>query len=212
MDGPEGSGPRAVTLAAAGVQATAVLTIVWIGSVPDGLGLDPWRPAAIGALYLVPAVLAVLSVRGRQPLLLVAAVTSLVLAVVGFSVHSLVFLPVAVAYLVAHVRGRPRGGRVRVAPLLVCPALALAALAVQFVHEDPACYARHASGDVAVDRSPGDVTTGSGSGTAGSGTAGSDIVERGCTSDTVVGWEAASSMGLSGLAVAAGLVSPPRRP
>jgi hypothetical protein len=76
----------------------------------------------------------------------------------------------------------------------------LAALAVQFLHEDPACYVRHASGEVIVDRNAGDVMTGSQSIAAGS-----DVVERGCTSDTVVGWEAAGSVALSGLAVVTGL-------
>lgn len=188
--------PRTATLVAAGVQAMAVLAVVGVGVVSEGLQLDPWRPVALVVLYLVPAVLAALALRARPALLLAAATSSVVLAVVGFSLHSFVFLPVALVYVVAHARGEHRSGRVGLVPVLLSPFLVLAALAVLFVHEDPACSTRHASGDVAVDRTPGDVTTGSQSVAAGS-----DVVEGGCTSDTVVWWEAAGSVALSVLTV-----------
>lgn len=203
--GGDRAAPRTATLVAAGVQAAAVVAVVGVGVGPEGLQLDPWRPVAITVLYLVPAVLAVLALRARPSLLLAAAATSVALALAGFSVHSFVFLPVAIVYVVAYSRGEQRRGRTRLVPVLLCPLLGVAALAVLFLHEDPACYARQASGDVAIDRSPGDVMTGSLSIAAGS-----DVVERGCTSDTVVGWEAAGSVALSGLAVVTGLgLAPP---
>lgn len=203
--GGDRAAPRTATLVAAGVQAAAVVAVVGVGVVPEGLQLDPWRPVATTVLYLVPAVLAVLALRARPSLLLAAAATSVALALAGFSVHSFVFLPVAIVYVVAYSRGEQRPGRARLVPVLLCPLLGVAALAVLFLHEDPACYARQASGDVAIDRSPGDVMTGSLSIAAGS-----DVVERGCTSDTVVGWEAAGSVALSGLAVVTGLgLAPP---
>lgn len=194
-----------MTLVAAGVQAASVVAVVLVGSASQPVQLDPWRPVASVVLHLVPPALAVLGVRGRPWLLLPAAATSVVLAVVGFSLLSLVFLPVAIVYLVAHLRVAQRP-KVRIAPVLLCPALVLGALAVQFLHDDPACWTSDGSGEVTVDRSPGDVTTGSQSIGAGA-----DVVEGGCTSDTVVGWEVAGSGALSGLALATGLGWPPQR-
>ena len=207
--------PRTATLVAAGVQAAAAMAIIWIGSVSDGLlRVDPWRPVPLTALYLMPAVLAGLAVRARPSLLLAAGSTSLVLALAGFSLHSFVFLPVAVVYVVAHSQGERRPGWMRLAPVLLCPPLLVAGLSVLFLHDDPACYLRHGSGEVTVDRSPGDVATGSRGGTGhavrSSIAAGSGVVGRGCTSDTVVGWEAAGSVALSGLALATALGLAPR--
>lgn len=173
-----------------------------------------WPRTALTALYLVPAVLAVLAVRARPSLLLAAGSTSVVLALAGFSLHSFVFLPVAVVYVVAHSQGEHRTGWTRLVPVLLCPPLVVAALAVLFLHDDPACYTRRASGDVTIDRSPGDVTTGSRGGTGhavrSSIADGPDVAGRGCTSDTVVGWEAAASVALSGLALATGLGFTPK--
>lgn len=205
MGGPA-AGARLAAVVAAVVQAATVVTIVGIGAVSDGLHLDPWRPVAVATLYLVPAALAALALRARPSLLLAAAVTSLVLAMVGFSLHSFVFLPVAVVYAVAHSRLEEEGsGKARLAPVLLCPPLALGALALLFLHEDSACYTRHASGEVTVDRDVGDVTSGHEVVPAGS-----DVVESGCTSDTVVGWEAAGSVALSALALVAAVgLTPP---
>lgn len=196
----EGAPPRSTTLIAAGVQAAGALVIVGVGSMSQGLQLDPWRPLAIAALYLMPAVLAALSLRARPSLLLAAATTSGVLAVAGFSLHSVVFLPVAAVYVLAYTRVGPSHGSAHLVPVVLCPVLAMAAFAMLFVHADPACYTRHASGTVTFDRSPGDVTHGSGSVAAGS-----DVVESGCTGDTVTAAEATASVALSGLALAAGL-------
>ena len=202
----DGATSRSATLVAAGVQAAGALMIVGVGSMSEGLELDPWRPLAIAALYLMPAVLAVLALRARPSLLLAAATSSVVLAVTGFSVHSFIFLPVAIVYVVAYSRAEPHAGSARLVPVVLCPLLAVAALAVLFLHEDPACYTRHASGTMTIDRSPGDVTSGSESIAADS-----DVVETGCTGDTVTAGEAAASVALSGLAVAAGLGSAPMR-
>lgn len=203
-----GVGTRQVALVAAGVQAAAVVAVVLAGASSQPVQLDPWRPVASVVLYLVPPVLAVLGVRGRPWLLLPAAATSVVLAVIGFSLHSLVFLPVAAVYVVADRRIGQRPTTVRVAPLLLCPALVLVgALAVQFLHDDPACWTRDGSGEVIVDRNPGDITSGSRSIGADS-----DVVASGCTSDTVVAWEVAGGVALSGLAIATGLGSGRPRP
>lgn len=196
-----GTGTRTATVVAAGVQAAAVMAIVYVGSVSEGVQLDPWRPVAIAALYLVPVVLALLALRARPSLLLAAATTSVVLATVGFSLHSFVFLPAAVVYVVAYARAERRSARASMAPALLCPTLALGALFFMLVHADSACATRYASGEVTVDRDVGDVTSGSETMPADS-----DVVATECTSDTVVGWEAAGSVALSGLALGAGVV------
>lgn len=152
--------------------------------------------------------LALLGLRGRSGLLLGASIAALLLALVPFSLHSFVLGPTGILYAVAYVRlfaGDERG----VATVLVnvaCPLLLLAALVVLVVHEDPACYRRTASGTVIVDHGPG--PTNSGSGTAGPGTR---VVERGCTSDTVVWWEAMASLGLTLSAIVVGTGPTARR-
>lgn len=75
----------------------------------------------------------------------------------------------------------------------------MAALFALFLQEDPACYMQRASGEVTVDRNPGDVTSGH------TIEAESDVVRQGCTSDTVLWWEAAASFALSAAAVTSGL-------
>lgn len=81
---------------------------------------------------------------------------------------------------------------------MIVPLLLLFAFVALLWHEDPICYARHASGEVTIDRDPGSITSGTETIEPRSG-----IVERGCSSDTVVWWEAATSLALSGGSLAA---------
>lgn len=189
---------RRTAWVAAGAQAVAALLIVVVGGISSTWRVDPLRPVALGVLLLVPSIVAVVAtVRAHPPLLLVAAVTSATLALVPLSAHSLVFLGAGVAHVVAASRGWRPGDRLRLLPAIACPLLAVAALGVQVGHADAACYARLTTGEVLVDRSVGDVSSG-----FEVEPAGSQVAERGCTGDTVVAWEAAASVALSAAAVA----------
>jgi hypothetical protein len=91
--------------------------------------------------------------------------------------------------------------------VLACPCLLVGALLVLVVADHPACYTQRGSGEVVIDRDPGEVESG-----AQVEGVDSDVVESGCTSDVVVPWEAAASLALSGAAVMTGLRSvPPSR-
>ncbi len=208
-----GYGPRSRitrTAAATGgvVQLASVAAVLALGVVSNGATGDQLGASPLAAVYGLPAVLGLLALRGRGPLLLPAGIASLVLAVFPFSLHSFVFGPVGLIYLVAYAAWpdhRDPGSRSAIATLVV-PALILAAFLVLIVHDDPICYRKHASGEIVVDRDPGPRAT-SGSQTI---EADSDVVERGCSSDTVVWWEAAASLALSAgaLATALALVEP----
>lgn len=198
---------RAVAIVAATVHLGGVAALVVVGLVADPPLLDPLGPITVGAVYGAPALLAALGLRDRRPLLLAAAASSMVLAVVPFSVHSFVLGPVGLVYAIAFttVPGEPGGPSdsrsvVRAVGVVIgCPLLLIGALLALFVHEDPACYTRVESGEVTIERDPGDVMSEPHSIGEGSG-----IVEQGCTSDTVVWWEAAIGIGLSALAVLGG--------
>lgn len=199
---------RTAVATAAAVNVAGVVVMVVLGIASQASAADGLGPAAIGAVYLAPAVLALLALRGRDPLLVPAGLTALVLSVFPFSLHSFVLGPIGLIYLASYVRApTPAEGAARsLGAFLMCPALVVAAFVVLLVHEDPVCYERRESGEVIIDRDPAPVE--SGSQTIGPD---SEVVERGCTSDTVVWWEAAASLTLSGCAVAAGLVLVPRR-
>jgi len=183
------------------VAAVAAYLAVMAASGPDP---DRLRPVPIAVAYAVPAVLALAGLRGRVPLLLAAAIAAGVLAVFPFSVHSFVLAPAAVVYAVAFGRlNTPRHGRGAALAAVACPLLLVAAFLVLLVQDHPACYEELETGEVVVDRDPGDITSRS----IGPD---SDVVVAGCTSDTVVWWEAAASLALSGAGVATGLLSVPK--
>ena len=198
--------PAAVAAAAVNVAGAVLLVGLRLSaqdSAVDGLG-----PVALGAIYLAPGVLALFALRGRDPLLLPAALAALALSVFPFSLHSFVLGPIGVVYLVSYMRAPTRGQETSrsMAAALLCPVLLVAAFVALLVHEDPVCYEERQSGEVIVDRDPPPVE--SGSQTIGPD---SDVVERGCTSDTVVWWETAASLALSAGALATGLVLVARR-
>lgn len=211
-EGP-GSVARAAVATGAAVQLGAIVVVLIMGVVGDGAVGDRLGVVPLAAVYGLPGVLALLALRRRGPLLLAAGVASLVLAVVPFSLHSFVFGPVGLVYLVAYVRWpAPRHSGRSAAAAVAVPVLLIAAFLSLVWHEDPICYAKDASGEVTIDRNPDDVMSGTQTIEAGS-----DIVERGCSSDTVVWWEAIMSLALSGVALGAAIhlvepspVSPPR--
>lgn len=177
-----------------GVVAILVLRLLADGAVGDRLGAVP-----LAAVYGLPAVLAAAAFRRRPALLLPAGIASLVLAVFPFSLHSFLFGPVGFTYLIAYPRWpSPRNGNQAAAVAVVVPLLLVLAFAALVWHDDPICYARTASGDVTIDRDPGPITSGSQTIEADS-----DVVETGCSSDTVVWWEALTSLTLTGGALAA---------
>lgn len=189
----------------AGVGAVLVLRVVGGDAVDGGLG-----GAAMATVFGLPGVMALLGLRRRWPLLLAAGIASLALAVVPFSLHSLVFGPVGVAYLVACGLWRgPRPGPARTAAVAaVVPALLLVAFGALLWHEDPMCYERHTDGSVVVHRDAESVTSGTQTVEADS-----DVVERGCSSDSVVWWEAATSLALAAAALGIGVaLTAGRRP
>lgn len=180
-----------------GVVALAVLRLLADGAVGDRLGVVP-----LAAVYGLPAVLAALAFVGRPQLLLAAGIATLALAVFPFSLHSFVLGPVGIVYLVASTRWQtPDRGQGAAVAAGVVPLLLVGAFVALLWHEDPVCYTKDASGQVTVDRDPGPIS--SGSETIGPD---SDVVERGCSSDTVVWWEALTSLALSGGALAAAIL------
>lgn len=196
---------------AAGVAAVihlgAVVGLLVLGAVSHGgLTPDPLGPLPIAAVYGLPAVIALAALRGRAPLLLAAGTATVILAVFPFSLHSFVLGPVGIVYVIAYGRSpsRKSGGARAAVVVLGFPLLLVAGFLVAILHDDPACWTRHRSGEVTVDRDPAEPF---GSGTLGPGT---EVVEHGCTSDTVVWWEATASLGLSAAAIVLALRLVPR--
>lgn len=209
--GVEPASPGRAARTAAGtcavVQLGAVVAVLALGALSDGSIGDRLGAAPLAAVYGLPAVLALLALRGRGPLLLPAGVASLVLAVFPFSLHSFVFGPIGIIYLLAYARWpthQHAGSRSAVAALVV-PLLLVGAFAALIVHDDPICYSKDASGQVTIEPDPGDVMSGTQTIEPGS-----DVVERGCSSDRVVWWEATVSLALTAAALAAAVLLVPR--
>jgi hypothetical protein len=198
---------RRLVRAAAGVQLAVVLSAFVAGMVLNGDGIDPFRPVAIAVIYASPAWLAFLSLRGRPWLLLAASLAALLLAIIPFSPHSFLLGPAGIVYavLVAHMPS-VRHGAGPVLAVVLCALLPLAALFALVAHEDPVCYSKTGSGRIVTERATGDVR--SGVGTIGPD---SDVVERGCTGDTVTWWEAAASLSITASAGLAGVLLGSRR-
>jgi hypothetical protein len=192
---------RAVTAMAVAAHVAAIVAYLVWSLVTERPIMDPLRPVMTALIYSIPAPLAVLGLRTRQPLLLVAAIAALALAVLPFSLHSFVLGPTGIVYVIAYRRlAAGRHDRRSVIVALACSSLLVGALFVQAVTDHPACYTKLGSNEVAIGRDPGEVASGAGvSGTE------SDVVESGCTSDVVVPWEAAASLALSGAAVVTAL-------
>jgi hypothetical protein len=188
-----------------GILVVLALRFLSEGAVGGRLGVLP-----VAAVYGLPALLAALAFRQRPPLLLAAGVASLVLAVFPFSLHSFVYGPVGLIYIIGYARWpTPHHDAKRSAAAAALVSLLLVAAVVALIwHEDPICYSKDTSGEVTVDRDPDPVTSGSQTIEADSG-----IVETGCSSDTVVWWEALTSLALTGGALAAAiqLTRRPRR-
>jgi hypothetical protein len=199
---------RAVAVAAVAVELGAVVVYLVWGLVAERPILDLLRPVPTAVIYSMPALLAALGLRNRQPLLLAAAIAALVLAVFPFSVHSFVLGPAGIVYAVAYAGlAAGRHDRRSVIAVLACPSLLVGALLVLVVADHPACYTKLGSDEVVIDRDPGEAASG-----VEVIDPESDVVESGCTSDVVVPWEAAASLALSGAAVVTGLrFVPPSR-
>lgn len=211
---PSRSQDRTATAAvaiAAAVQVGAIVAVLALRFLDDGEVGDRLGAVPLAVVYGLPGVLAALALRRRPALLLAAGIASLVLAVFPFSLHSFVFGPVGLVYLIAYARW-PKPHHVdknSAIVALVVPLLLVVAFLALVWHEDPICYAKDTSGEVTINRDAGSITMGSQTIEAGS-----DIVERGCSSDTVVWWEALTSLALSGAALAVGiyLTATDRRP
>lgn len=197
-----GRAAKAAVATSAAVQLGAVVVVLLLGVVlGDGTVGDRLRAVPLAAVYGLPGVLALLALRRRPPLLLAAGTTTLVLAVFPFSLHSFVFGPVGLVYLIAYTRWpAPQRAKQSAAAGAVVPLLLLAGFVALVWHEDPTCYTKHRSGEITLDRDPGSTMSGAKTIEAGAG-----IVEQGCSSDSVVWWEAMTSLALSGAALAAAL-------
>ncbi|MPZ71851.1 MAG: hypothetical protein GEU74_01255 [Nitriliruptorales bacterium] len=194
-------GPVAKTavVALAAVQLGAIVLVLVFGVLGDGALGNRLGAIPLAALFALPATLALLALRGRGALLLAAGVASLVLTVFPFSLHSFVFGPIGLIYLLAYAKlstSQHDGPRSPAVAIFV-PLLIVAAFLLLIVHDDPICYTKDASGEITIDRDSSVMT---GMQTIESE---SNVVERGCSSDTVVWWEAAASLALSASALTA---------
>lgn len=97
---------QAVVVVAVVVHVGAIAVYVAQGLVASDPVLDPLRPIPIAAMYAAPALLAAAGLRGRHPLLLIAAIAAGILAVVPFSLHSFVLAPLGLIWLFCPIRGR----------------------------------------------------------------------------------------------------------
>lgn len=191
--------PTAVTITAT-LHLVAVVAVAVVGLVSNDPAGDRLRSPTIAVVYGVPAVLA-LSSRRRRPLLLAAGVSALLLAVVPVSVQTFVLGPLAVVYLLSFARrtgARSLDVRSALVGAIACPGLVLGAFVVPLLHQDPVCYTQRPSGIERREAPPGGIST-------GVIPAESDIIQQGCTSDTVAGWEAAAALVLAGLAPVLGV-------
>lgn len=194
-------------------RAAAVAAVVQLAAVAVYLGVlsasrpdvDGLRPVPIAAAFAAPAVLALAGLRGRTPLLLAATIAAGVLTVFPVSLHSFLLAPVAVVYALAYAR-LPASQHHRRALVAVvgCPVLLVAAFVVLILQEHPACYEELETGELVIDRDPGDTL--SGGRVIGPD---SEAVATGCTSDVIVWWEAAASLVLTSAAMSAGLLLVP---
>lgn len=196
------SGVTIAVTVAAGLQLLGVVAVVVLRLLDADPGDSLPGVVAMAAVYGLPGVLALLGLRRRWPLLLAAGIASLVLAVLPVSVHTFVFAPAGVVHLVACAlwKAPPHGTGRTATVAAVVPTLLVAAFVALLWHEDPICWERHADGSVVVHRDVESVTSGSGSSEADS-----EVVESGCSSDTVVWWEAATSLALAGVALGVGV-------
>lgn len=127
---------RAGHIAAVGAGVHLVGMGLFAGAMFSQPGHTPYG-LVVPALYAVPAAMALIALRGRAGLLTVAAVSSLVLALVPFSGHSLVLLPAAAAYLVAAPRPAPRAAWIAA---VACALLLLSGVVSTQLHADRRCY------------------------------------------------------------------------
>jgi hypothetical protein len=172
-------------------------------------------PGAIGLglLAAAPAVLGWLGVRGRAALVAAAAGVDLVLVYVGLlSLVGLVFLPVAVLFVLAFGRLRGRTSSLRtLAALVVAFALAALSLLALYRHDDPVCWATTPSG-ARVRLDPGPFVHGN-TISMSSADLPPGARESGCSSDEISAAEAATSAVLVVVLVAASwIIARPRPP
>ena len=156
---------------------------------------------ALAGVIAVSPTLAVLAAR-RKTLLLAAGLTAMS-TLLGFSVLALPMIVIGLIWLVAYGRMAVPGPISRkIATVAVVWLLTTAAFGVLFLHIDPRCADTLSDGRVRMV----DVTTqGMESGWiwnvrssfAGTSSSSPDVVLSVCSSDTVVAWEAALSIGLS---------------
>lgn len=195
---------RAVTVAAVVVHAGAIAAYGAQGLVASDPVLDPLRPIPIAAIYATPALLALAGLRSRHPLLLVAAIAAGILAVFPFSLHSFLLAPVGLIYGIAYAGLATAQHRHRsMVAVAGCPLLLVAAFIALVVHEDPVCYEKLQTGEIIIDRDPDNVT----SRVDGPD---SDVIEGGCTGDTVVWWEATVSLALTSATIVTALLAVPK--
>lgn len=195
-----------------GVLAVAVVAIRLFGGEPF---LAVRAPAALGlgVLAASPAVLGWLGVRGRAALALAAAAVDVVLVYVGLlSLVGLVFLPVAVLFVVAFggLPGRTSPSRTAAAVLIAFSLATLALLALDR-HDDPVCWARTRSG-ATVRLDPGPFVHGNRI-TMSSTDEPPGTIESGCSSDEISASEAATSATLVVvMTLASWVIATPRPP
>ncbi len=136
-----------VTVTVAHMALVVALTAYTLVISNDPLS-DPLSSVTMAAIYGAPAMLALMALHDRRPLLAVAAVTALLLAVVPFSLHSFVLGPLGIIYLATYFTSsvpRTATGRT-VSAVLLCPALVMTAFIGSLLHQDPLCYSQSSTG------------------------------------------------------------------
>lgn len=160
-------------------------------------------------VYASPALLALLSLRGREVLLIPAIALGAVASVSAFSGVTLVLLVPTALWTVAYVRHlrsrhRPRVSNVLVGVLTV--AVMVASFFVLFLSDDPVCWKVDSDGGVSrvADAGSGHELTIGGD---------ENVVSAGCSSDAIVAWEGVLAAGMVGLGLigAVALVGPTSR-
>jgi uncharacterized membrane protein HdeD (DUF308 family) len=188
-----------IGLIIAGVAAS----ISFFGSDPPNEIMDErWGGVSWGAVAAFPSLLALLSLRERSSLRLVAGVMACLMAFALFSVVTLPLLIPGIMFLVAYTASHPDRPRVpSVLSGVVLIALVLGAVAATISSEDPRCWSYVERSGIKTYRVEEYTGSLGGSGSVGGGSRGS-----GCSSDMVVPSEALSGLAILAFALGAAYV------
>ncbi len=200
--------PTAPRIAVVGIVlsfalAVAVGILRTVNAEPVERAAEVAGNVAFAMVFAAPALLALLGLRGRPPLLVAAGALDLVLAFVTLiSFIGLVFVPPAVMFFVAagQMRGAGASPSRSIAALLVAVLLGTVAFFALFAHEDPVCWARNPATGESFRLNP-DRFVHASSISMDSRDLPAGATESGCTTDSISTGEA-----IAGIAVVAAML------